>query len=246
MDFPFHTHMLIPLGIFFMISFMQSITGFGLVIVATPLLMMVYDVKQVVLIVQIASMVINLMLGLTIIKDADKNLIFLLFIGALLGQPLGLLLYDYFSSDTLRIGISALILCSLAMMHLNKRAFVETSLRTGFVGFICGTLNAATGIGGPPLILYLAQTNRTPKKLRATTVIFFSIINIAIVTRFYLAGRDLNFAATQVFYAIPAVIIGLVLGNIAFKHVSPPLFKKMLFIMIALASTYTICTSLVN
>lgn len=230
----------------FFIAFMQSITGFGLVIIATPLLMMIYDAKQVVLIVQLASILINAIICISTFRYADKKLILLFFSGALLGQPFGLYLYDYFSNGGMRIGISFLIIFFIILTHVYKQSIKETPLRSIGVGYISGLCNACTGIGGPPLVLYLAQSTREPKTIRATTVLFFCMINVAMVIRFYFAGKDLSFAASQTIYAMPAAIMGLILGHIAFKHISPPLFKRILFAMLLLASIYTIYETLIT
>ena len=53
------TALLSAIGIAFVSTIIQSLTGFGFAIVSTPLLLMVYDAKEVVVILQLLSVVLD-------------------------------------------------------------------------------------------------------------------------------------------------------------------------------------------
>ena len=67
-------------------TLIQSLTGFGLSIVSTPLFLMVYDPKQVVLILQVICVVINIFFAIALRKNVDYRFLLILFIGSLLSS----------------------------------------------------------------------------------------------------------------------------------------------------------------
>ena len=87
-------------------TLIQSLTGFGLSIVSTPLFLMVYDPKQVVLILQVICVVINIFFAIALRKNVDYRFLLILFIGSLLGQPLGLLIFQIAPNNILKIFVS--------------------------------------------------------------------------------------------------------------------------------------------
>ena len=53
------TSLLLAIGIAFISTLIQSLTGFGFAIVSTPLLLMVYDAKEVVVLLQFLSVILD-------------------------------------------------------------------------------------------------------------------------------------------------------------------------------------------
>ncbi len=53
------TSLLLAIGIAFISTLIQSLTGVGFAIVSTPLLLMVYDAKEVVVLLQFLSVVLD-------------------------------------------------------------------------------------------------------------------------------------------------------------------------------------------
>ena len=112
--------------------------------------------------------------------------------------------------------------------------------KTCLTGFFSGLLNILTSMGGPPLILYLANTKRSNASIRSTCIIYFAFTNITSILGFIIAKQDLSFAVRQAFCMLPAALVGLWLGNLVFPYVSQKIFKKIIFIMLLFSSIYTI------
>ncbi|MBQ4152662.1 MAG: sulfite exporter TauE/SafE family protein, partial [Schwartzia sp.] len=88
-----------PLMVVFVASFLQSITGFGLVMIMAPLLMMFYDPKFAVILVILIASFGNLSQAVVLRKETAFHMILWLFVGSLAGQPLGHLFYRSFPSE---------------------------------------------------------------------------------------------------------------------------------------------------
>ena len=127
----FAAHVL-PVFCIFLAAFLQSLTGFGLVIVAAPLLMLFYDAKLVVPIMLLLACCGNLVQGLMYCRQANWPLVLVLYLGVLVGQPFGFFVFDAADNTTLKLMISVLLLFSLMLMQMTHRS-IEQNHRNSFL-----------------------------------------------------------------------------------------------------------------
>lgn len=233
-----------PVIIALVASFIQALTGFGFAIVATPLLISIYDPKEVVLILQIISLVINTAFGVILRKVVDWKFVLVLSLGSMLGQPIGMVIYYYVPSNTLKIFISVLILFFLLIKRISCKLIKETRLKSLIVGIISGCLNTSTGLAGPPLILYLTASNREKTSMRADSIVYFAFIGLTAIIGFAISGQDLSVIVSHTSTMLPAAVVGLAIGNVLFSYISQNIFQKIIFIIIVCSSAYTICSIL--
>ncbi len=225
-------------------TMVQSLTGFGLSIVSTPLFLMVYDPKQVVLILQLICVVINIFFALALYKNIDKHFLWVLFIGSIIGQPVGLLIFQIAPNDTLKLFVGLTILVFLIISNLNHKVIKETDKKTAVTGFLSGILTTATSMGGPPLILYLANAKRDKVSMRATCIAYFAITNVSAIAIFLMGNTDFSFAFEQTIYLLPFCFVGLWLGNKLFPYLSQKMFNRIIFIMLLFSSLYTLYSAI--
>ena len=162
-----------PLLAIFFAAFLQAITGFGLVIVAAPLLMFFYDPKIVVPVMLLLACSGNTVQAYLMRKKANLPLIGHLAIGVLLGIPIGFFVFDYVSSDTLKVWISTVVFLSLLIMQISHRHIPESRRNTIITGMCSGFSSMTTGMAGPPFLIYLAYTKMSAETFRATCFDFF-------------------------------------------------------------------------
>ena len=162
-----------PLLAIFFAAFLQAITGFGLVIVAAPLLMFFYDPKIVVPVMLLLACSGNTVQAYLMRKKANLPLIGHLVIGVLLGIPIGFFVFDYVSSDTLKVWISTVVFLSLLIMQISHRHIPESRRNTIITGMCSGFSSMTTGMAGPPFLIYLACTKMSAETFRATCFVFF-------------------------------------------------------------------------
>nr|WP_317429088.1 sulfite exporter TauE/SafE family protein [uncultured Mitsuokella sp.] len=238
-------HILPALAIF-VAAFMQGITGFGLVIIAAPLLMLFYDPKQAILLMFVVGLFMSIMQAFLVRRDAQYKLIGVLFVGFLLAQPVGLWIFTHFSADQLKLLVSTVLLVSLLLMQFTHHRFSLCHRNSLIAGFLSGICGLTTGMGGPPLIMYLAYTKMTPAQLRGTSVIFFLFSGMLSIAYFMANGVSMTQAASESIYMLPALVVGLLLGNSAAHHVSVKLFRFMIFFMLYFICAYMFYSLLVG
>lgn len=179
---------LAPAFVIFFSAVLQSITGFGLVIVAAPLLMIFYDPKLTVPIMLLLACCANFCQGLFALRTANLRLVFWLYLGVLCGQPLGFWAFDHASSAMLKVFISAIVLFSLGTMQAFHLRIRERPRNSWITGIFSGFTSITAGMGGPPFLIYLAHSRMTVEVMRATCFVFFFLCNVTSLTSYELGG----------------------------------------------------------
>lgn len=80
---------------------MQGITGFGLVIIAAPLLMIFYDPRETVLMMFTVALLTGIVQTFLVWKDARYKLIGTILVGYIVAQPFGFWIFAHFSANQL-------------------------------------------------------------------------------------------------------------------------------------------------
>ena len=224
-------HFFIYICIIFVASILQTSTGFGFSIMATPFLLMLFNPPEAIQINIILSLIISVALIVKIKKDIDKYLLKKLVLGSIIGLPFGGLVYLSIDIITFKIIISVILLLLTIMLIFNIR-FKSTTTRDYIVGGISGLLTISIGMPGPPLLIYFAGTNTGKEKTRATTLAFYLFIYfISLVSQMFLTGTDMIIWRSSL-YAIPAVLTGLIIGQILFKYINQKIFAIFTYILL--------------
>lgn len=229
-----------PLLAIFIAAFLQAITGFGLVIVAAPLLMFFYDPKIVVPIMLLLACTGNTVQSFLMRKKANLPLIGHLAIGVVLGIPIGFFVFDYVSSDTLKLWISSVVFLSLLFMQISHRHIPESRRNTILTGVCAGFSSMTTGMAGPPFLIYLAYTKMSAETFRATCFVFFLFCNSASLIGYFLGGHSLAPAFHEFLCLLPALALGIALGHTLARFIPTALLRRLIFLILYAACLYTI------
>ena len=234
------TSHLAPAACVFAAAFLQSATGFGLVMIASPLLMYFYDPKLVILVVALVACCGNVAQSILLRRSTPFPLVGWLTLGALAGQPIGLRIYQVIPGVWLKLVVSVVILLSLTLMQA-FHVHAEIRPRNSFItGMIAGTSATTTGMSGPPLILYLSHAKLTPTEIRATACTFFAASNILALTAFWLGGVDFSAALHEAPYILPGLVLGVTAGYVAAGRVPAQAFRQILYVVLVGMCLHTI------
>lgn len=229
-----------PLLAIFLAAFLQAITGFGLVIVAAPLLMFFYDPKIVVPVMLLLACSGNTVQSFLMRKKANLPLIGHLSIGVVLGVPIGFFVFDYVSSDTLKLWISSVVFLSLLIMQISHRQIPESRRNTILAGICSGFSSMTTGMAGPPFLIYLAYTKMSTETFRATCFVFFLFCNAASLVGYLIGGHSLAPAFHEFLYLLPALALGISLGHTLAHFIPTSFLRRLIFLILYAACLYTI------
>ncbi len=226
-------------------SVLQTSTGFGFSIMATPFLLMLFLPQEAIQINIILSLLISISLVWKIRADIDFTILKRFIVGSVVGVPFGILLFVSIDINAFKIGVSILLLALTLLLIFNFRV-KSTRIRDFIVGGLSGLLTTSIGMPGPPLLLYFTGTDTEKGKLRATTLAFYLFIYfISLITQILFTGTNPLIWESSL-YAIPIVVVGLYAGQIIFKWLNQRVFKIFTYILLSFTGIYLLIESLIS
>lgn len=224
-------------------SVLQTSTGFGFSIMATPFLLLLFLPQEAIQINLILSLFISVSLIMKIKKDIDFTQLKRFSVGSIAGVPFGIIIFNSIDATTFKFGVSILLLL-LTLLLICKFKVKSSKFRDFVVGGVSGLLTTCIGMPGPPLLLYFTGTDTEKGKLRATTLAYYLFIYfISLITQISFSGTNKE-TWTASLYAIPIVFVGLLIGQIIFKYISQRIFTIFTYILLICTGVFLLIESL--
>ena len=205
-----------------------GMTGFGLALISTPLLLFVYEPRTVIVLTAVFSIFISGAVVLDSWRDAYGRLALALLLPALAGIVVGAEILKTVDPVYIRLAIGVVVVFS-ALLLLRDVRLPGAGSRWGplVAGSTSGALSTSTGLAGPPIVLLLAARDLPKRAFRGTSALYFlamSLVGIVVLSlRGLVEGGDLQLAAVL----IPAAIVGKAIGTAALKKISEVAFRKI-------------------
>jgi hypothetical protein len=142
--------------------------------------------------------------------------------------PLGGLVLVSLDPDLMRRAISLLILVMVAVLLSGWRyPFPPGRKGTMVAGALSGAINGATGVGGPPLVIYLLAGPDPSITNRANLITYYTFLNGATFVSMAL-HKVLNPATGWHILALwPVQIVSLWLGARLFHHANDAIYRRV-------------------
>lgn len=212
-------------------AILQTSTGFGFSIMATPFLLLLFSPQQAMQLNIILSLVISFSLLWKVKKDIEFALLKKIMIGSIVGAPVGSLLFAIVDVTTFKLLI-AVLLIGLTIMLIKNLSIQQTNGRDYGVGFISGMFTTSIGMAGPPLLLYFASTHKKKDTIRATSLAYYIFIYlINLLSQLTIEGTSKTVWLNSL-YALPIVLIGLIVGQLLFRKLNQKLFLVFIYVLL--------------
>lgn len=224
-------------------SILQTSTGFGFSILATPFLLLIFEPMEAIQINLLLSLVISGALITKILKDIDFEVLKRLIFGSVIGVPIGIMIFLLIDINKIKLGISLIILVLTIMLILRFR-MKQNKERDLIVGGLSGSLTTSIGMPGPPLLLYFSGTDTQKEKLRGTTLAFYLFIYlVSLIIQVVFVGTSKTVWVSSGI-ALPLVLIGLYLGQLLFKRINQNTFRIFTYVILLFTGLYLLFESL--
>lgn len=224
-------------------SILQTSTGFGFSILATPFLLLLFSVSDAIQINLILSLIISAALISKIRNDIDFGILKRLIIGSVAGMPIGIAVFVVADMQKMKLGISVIILLLTILLILSLR-IQRTRGRDFLFGGLSGSLTTSIGMPGPPLLLYFSGTGTQKEKLRGTTLAFYLFIySVSLVLQITFTGTDRTVWVSSAM-AIPIVLLGLYLGQRMFHRIDQRTFRYVTYAILLFTGLYLLIVNL--
>ncbi|KKR17917.1 MAG: hypothetical protein UU65_C0004G0035 [candidate division CPR2 bacterium GW2011_GWC1_41_48] len=218
-------------------NFAYVILGFGSTFLALPVLTYSWDLKIIVPVLIMLSMTVTIPLLISEREHVDAAELGHILMPILPGIPIGLLIFNYGSSDLLKKVFGALILLwVLKTFFIDKKNHVISSRMALIFSFIGGIAYGALSSGGPffaAATKSLVTNKKSFRSLLLTAWLFTD--SIWLINYFFIAGNSLKPLLQPFLFSLPFALVALYLGNYFHNRINQKVFFKIVNVMILIA-----------
>jgi uncharacterized protein len=223
----------------------QGTTGFGIALVAVPVLMQIMPPETVPPMMVVLSLANNAVVLARAWRSVRLRLVLPLIIGGLIGLPFGIWILEVLDPTSIKVAVGLGVVLMAVTMLLGWRRRLRHQ-RTGLaaVGLLGGVLHTSTSVSGPPVIIFLANQGVEKDQFRANVIAFFTVLNAISIPMFWFTGL-LTVAEVKLalVYLIP-LVLGSLAGVWLVKRINEQLFRRIVLALVAVSGLALVVNSL--
>jgi uncharacterized membrane protein YfcA len=222
-------------SIVFLAVFTQSLSGFGLALVAMALLPSLVGIQMATPLVALVAIASEIFLLLWYREALDVHAIWRVVLAALIGIPLGVLFLSHVD-ENLALTVLGIVILGYALYALLglKLPFPKHSLWAYSAGLVGGLLGGAYNVSGPPVIVYADSRHWQPHVFKSNLQGYFVISSLAVMVSHALSG-NLTVEVWNAFWqTLPFIIGGLVAGLSLDRWLNPVHFRRVVLVLLVL------------
>jgi uncharacterized membrane protein YfcA len=215
----------------------RGVTGFGGSMVMTPTLSLLLGPIPAV----VSAVVLETFAAFPMMPAAARiarwRMIAPICVAACITTPIGGYLLLTLDPQFMRRAIAATVLFFSLLLLTGLRYRGQQRLSTSVaLGATSGVLVGATGVGAPPVIVYLLAGTDSPSITRANLTLFVTIISLAALAMMLWRGM-LNWEnATTALILSPFYFGGVGIGSRLYSHVDPNAVRRWTLIFLIIVS----------
>jgi hypothetical protein len=221
-------------------AIVRGYSGFGFSLLAISALSLAMPPAQFVPSIFLLEIAASIHLLPGIWRDIHWRSLIPLILGCAAATPLGVWLMAKAPEAPMQVGLAVFVLIATFLLW---RGFALKTMPGKFtstaVGAASGFANGATGIGGPPVILFYFASPAGNIAGRASVVAYFLITDLVGLGFQAQAGLINTSIFIQALFFLPALLAGVWLGARSFKSADPETFRRWVFVLLAILGLAT-------
>ncbi|MBA2345836.1 MAG: sulfite exporter TauE/SafE family protein [Rubrobacter sp.] len=237
--------LLVAIPAAFLAGLVAGMTGFGLALISTPLLLFVYEPQTVIVLTTIFSIFITATVVWDSWRDAHRRLALALLVPAFLGVLVGTEVLRAVDPVYIRLAVGVVVVLSaLILLREVRLPGAESRLGVVVAGSVSGALSTSTGLAGPPIVLLLTARDLPKHEFRGTSAFYFlgmSLLAIVVLTfRGVVHPHHIPLAVIL----IPGTLVGKVIGTAALNRVSESAFRSISLALVICTGALGVATAI--
>lgn len=215
---------------------LTAAAGFGFSLLTMPLMAFVIGPKEAVVLSSIMSLGSNATVAWRSRADVERGVAGRLFLGALLGMPVGVVVLSRLAAEPLQILIGVAVLASATVLALGiKLRRPHTPADVG-AGFMSGMFKTSVGISGPPIVILLQGRGLAKTAFRATSTAVVVAVNVVSMVLFAVVGEFDRVVLVAALVSLPALPLGYWLGNRVHDRLPEERFRTLVLVMVTVSA----------
>ncbi len=221
---------ILTFSIVFLAVFTQSLSGFGVALVAMALLPGIISIRVASPLIALVGGTIEVVLLVRYRQALNLKVVWRLALASLLGIPLGVWALSSVGENII-ITLLGIVLVGYALYGLLEFKLPELSKPAWAygLGFLAGVLGGAYNTSGPPVIIYGNCRGWLPAEFKSNLQSFFLINNLFIIAGHFWSHNLTGLILKEYLLVFPAIVLGIITGISLDKIINPRTFRKIVF-----------------
>ena len=216
-------------------AFAQSLAGFGFGLLAVPMMTLLVDAHDAVIVATMIGTVSTAVQAVLDREHCEWPTARRLSIAAYVGMPLGLFAFVIVSESAMRLILGVVVLLATLVLARGFTFTGRSRLMEWMMGVSSGVLSTSTSTNGPPLVFLLQARQMEATSFRATINTVFALSNFGAIALFAATGNvevDGMLAAAA---SLPILFLALRAGYALRPRVDGSVFRKLVLVMLVLS-----------
>lgn len=211
----------------------QSIAGFGVALVAMPMLVTLMQPVAASTLLAITSLPMQVIILWRYRHALQARSLWRLMVSSVIGIPLGVYalatLDQHVILTALGVVLIAYSLCSLVELKLPLLTMPAWAF--GF-GFFAGILSGAFNTGGPPFVIYGQCRGWKPDQFKANMQLLLMVNAIIVVIAHLAAGHLTDDVLNHYVVTLPTVFVATAVGFRISERINAVLFRRVVLVLL--------------
>jgi uncharacterized membrane protein YfcA len=208
--------------------FVQAVAGFGLPMIAMPILVALFGIHAAVPLMAIIVLELQLLMVARYRLALNIRTVWRISAAAIVGIPIGVLLLSRIPEAITVTLLGLLLIFYVLYASLN---FPVPALKNPnwayFFGLLGGMGGGAYNMAAPPMIIYADTQRWEPKLFKGNLQGYFLIITIVAILTHFLSNNMTGDILQKSLIALPFVLLGAFAGFYLDRFINPAVFRKI-------------------
>ena len=219
---------LLIIAVLLLAVFTQTVAGFGMAMVAIPLLSGLLPLPQAVALVTLIGVMVRFTNVLYYRRNFTVDAIWRLLITTFVGIPLGVIVLENVDGDIVRRVLGLVIVSYVLYSVFSPQIRLLARKQAAYgMGLLSGLLAGAYGIGAPPIIMYASAQNWEPAEFKANVQAYAGLEGLLVVAAHVIDGNYTPLVLNTFLIALPVSAVVLLLAVRLDRYIDPALFRKI-------------------
>ena len=221
------------ISVIFFAVLTQSISGFGVALVAMAFLPGLLGIQTAAPLVALVALTLEPVLLVRYRLSLNLRAVWPLVLASFIGIPIGVWGLQGLDED-LVLAFLGFVIAGYALYALFQLRLPELRhpLWAYGAGFLAGILGGAYNISGPPVIVYGDCKRWNPTEFKANLQGFFLLSDLFVVLN-HAVGDNLSTAVWEYYlWCLPAIAAGIFLGLVIGRRLGPAVFRKVVLVLL--------------
>lgn len=218
----------IAMGITLLSGVIRGFSGFGSAMAQAPVFAILFSAPQAVATMAGLGLLASIQLQAGVWRETAWREVIPISAAAALTIPLGVAVLRLLEPELMRRGISALVLVMVVILMTGWRYPGRPGPWAALAaGGISGLINGSTGVGGPPVVLYLLAGPNPAHTNRANLITYYIFLNGLTFITLLIGGVVTwqTFARTALLF--PTQLVSLFAGAWLFRRAPDAIYRRI-------------------